>query len=147
MRFKIVTLSICLVVAGLLVCGSAFAFCFDQAGSAYGIHPSILWSIAKVESNFNPYAINYNSNGTYDYGLMQINSSWYKVIGHQLWSGLSDPCTNVFVGAWVLAQCIQKYGYTWDAVGCYNTSNPKKRNKYARKVYNALVKGVAYAKQ
>ena len=45
------------------------AFCFEEAGAAYGISPLLLWSIAKHESNFNPYAVGHNSNGTYDYGL------------------------------------------------------------------------------
>jgi soluble lytic murein transglycosylase-like protein len=121
------------------------AYCFEYAGQMYGIHPNLLWSIAKVESGFNPSAINFNSNGSYDYGLMQINSSWYKVLGKELWNSLSDPCTNVCVGAWILSQCIQKHGYTWEAVGCYNSSNKNKKVKYANKVYAALVKGRLYA--
>lgn len=115
----------------------ARAFCFEEAGSQYGISPQLLWSIAKTESNFNPRAINRNSNGTYDYGLMQINSSWAKRLG-KTWDELGEPCTNVKVGAWVLAQCIQDYGYTWRAVGCYNSRTPSKGGRYAGKVYRIL---------
>ena len=47
---------------------------------------------------------------------------------------------NVKVGAWILAQCIARHGYTWKAVGCYNTAPKNKRNAYARKVYDVLVR-------
>lgn len=123
----------------LLFSSEVFAFCFEEAGSMYGISPQILWAIAKVESNFNPLAVNYNSNGSYDFGVMQINSSWYRVIKN-LWPHLSDPCTNVKVGAWILAQCISKHGYTWDAVGCYNAKSKHKASRYARKVYSVLAR-------
>ena len=71
---------------------------------------------------------------------MQINSSWARVLGKELWSSLGDPCTNVKVGAWILSDCIRKHGYTWEAVGAYNTSQKHKRARYARKVYMALQK-------
>lgn len=106
----------------------------------YGVSPMLLYAIAKVESNFNPKAINRNTNGSYDYGVMQINSSHYKTLGHEKWMSLSDPCTNVKVGAWVLAQCIKKYGNTWEAVGCYNAMSKEKRKNYAWKVYQAIQK-------
>lgn len=118
------------------------AFCFEEAGKVYGIHPQLLWSIAKVESNFNPRAINRNYNGTYDFGIMQINSSWYPFLGKEIWSRLGDPCMNIHVGAWVLAQCIQKHGNTWEAVGCYNASSKSKKVSYATKVFDALREGL-----
>jgi len=118
--------------------GNLQAFCFDEAGSFYNVSPRILRAIARVESGFKPDAFNRNSNGTYDYGLMQINSSWARVLGEKLWSSLGDPCTNVKVGAWILSDCIRRYGYTWEAVGSYNAETKHKRVKYAKKVYQAL---------
>ncbi|MDW7973432.1 MAG: lytic transglycosylase domain-containing protein [Thermodesulfovibrio sp.] len=115
--------------------------CFRQAGQHYSVHPNILWAIAKVESNFNPFAINKNTNGTFDIGIMQINSSWISVLkrhGLKHESMLWDPCYNIYVGAWVLSQCIAKHGYTWEAIGCYNAVSSTKRVKYANKVYKAL---------
>ena len=116
--------------------GTASAFCYEEAGAMYGISPLLLWAISKGESNFNPAAINHNTNGSFDFGLMQINSSWaptLRRIGIP-WEELADPCTNVKVGAWVLAQCVQDYGYTWTAVGCYNSRTPSKRNRYASRI-------------
>lgn len=117
---------------------SPYASYFRAAGERYGVSPDVLWAIAKVESNFNPQAINWNGNGSFDYGVMQINSWWYPKLGHQLWTSLSDPNTNIHVGAWILAQCIQQHGNTWAAVGCYNARSKDKQNRYAWKIYYAL---------
>lgn len=115
--------------------------CFIDAGEKYKIHPNLLWAIAKVESNFNYTAINRNANGSYDIGIMQINSSWLPVLRkHGLYDDryIWEPCYNIHVGAWILAQCIQRYGYTWEAVGCYNAVTPSKRVKYSKKVQEVL---------
>lgn len=126
------------VILGIIAStdGSANAFCYEEAGAMYGIAPRLLWTISKGESNFNPAAVNYNNNGSYDFGLMQINSSWAPTLRKMdiPWETLADPCTNVKVGAWVLAQCVQDYGYTWAAVGCYNSRTPSKRNRYASRI-------------
>jgi soluble lytic murein transglycosylase-like protein len=115
--------------------------CFIEAGRMYKVHPDILRAITKVESNFNPRALNKNQNGTYDIGIMQINSSWIPVLkqyGLNNPSWLWDPCYNIHVGAWILSQCVQQYGYTWEAIGCYNARDPVKRVKYSKKVYEHL---------
>lgn len=117
---------------------NAHAFCFDEAGARYGINPIILRSIAKVESNFNPRAVNRNKNGSYDFGLMQINSSWARTIGLERWNSLGDACYNTMTGAWILANCMNKYGYSWKAIGCYNSQTPDKRDRYALAVFNQL---------
>lgn len=125
-----------IILSTLCSCGTAHAFCYEEAGAMYGIAPRLLWTISKGESNFNPAAVNYNTNGSYDFGLMQINSSWAPSLRRMgiSWEALADPCTNVKVGAWVLAQCIRDYGYTWSAVGCYNSRTPSKRDRYAAKI-------------
>lgn len=119
---------------------NASAFCFEEAGVEYGINPQILRAIAKVESNFNPAAVNRNTNGTYDFGLMQINSIWAPTIGKERWNRLGDPCESVKTGAWILSMCMEKYGYTWKAIGCYNSQTPDKRDRYSVKVFNQLQK-------
>ncbi len=131
----------CLGVTALLLhllVASSPAFCFEEAGSLYGINPLILRAIAKVESNFNPTAIHRNTNGTYDFGLMQINSSWAPVLGRERWNLLGDACYNTMTGSWILATCMSKYGYTWKAIGCYNSQTPGKRDRYAQMVFRQL---------
>ena len=67
---------------------------------------------------------------------MQINSRWlpalrqYGIDAHSLF----DPCTNTYVGAWILAQNVRRLGYDWSAIGAYNASSERKRMAYARKV-------------
>ena len=116
----------------LLTASSARAFCFDQAGEKYDIPPALLRAVAKVESNLDPQAVNYNKNGSYDFGLMQINTCWQKTLG-DYWNNLADPCYNVIIGAWILRQCFDRYGYSWDSVACYNTGKPASRIKGKKK--------------
>ena len=54
-------------LSALCSCGTAHAFCYEEAGAMYRIAPRLLWTISKGESNFNPAAVNYNSNGSYDF--------------------------------------------------------------------------------
>jgi len=94
-------------------------------------------AIAQVESGTQTHVINRNSDGTVDIGLMQINSSWLPRLAREGISeqSLFDPCTNAYVGAWILSENIRQYGPTWSAIGAYNASSPEKRLAYARKVY------------
>ena len=126
------------VILVVLASQHVWAFCFEEAGGKYGVSPQLLWAIAKTESRFNPGAVNYNKNGSFDYGLMQVNSSWYGKLGHERWMRLGDACYNVQVGAWILSQCVRRYGYSWMAVGCYNGISKDKSAAYANRVYRTL---------
>ncbi len=124
----------CLLIIPTLVHG----FCFDDAGKEYRIDPYLLETIAGVESNMNPGAYHRNRNGTWDIGLMQINSSWLGELGLTAGELISDPCLNTMAGARILRQCMDAYGYTWEAVGCYNARGREKRVDYAWKVFDRL---------
>ena len=115
-----------------------FGFCFDDAGRRYGINPALLRSIARTESNLDPSAVNKNANGTFDLGLMQINSQWLQKLNTSEKELLDDACFNVETGARILRECIDRYGYTWEAVGCYNAYSKVKRVNYAWKVFNRI---------
>ncbi len=127
-----------LIIVGVLAVRPALAdeFCFEEAGAMYNISPVLLWSISKGESRFNAHAVGWNSNGSYDYGVMQINSRWEPALRRMgiHWESLADPCTNIKVGAWILANCINEYGYNWKGVGCYNSRTPLHRNRYANRI-------------
>lgn len=118
-----------------------FGFCFEDAGRLYAISPLLLETLAKVESNLNPNAINKNANGSVDIGLMQINSTWMARLNCRAEDLLTNPCTNVMTGAWVLRHCLDIYGYTWQAVGCYNARSAGKKINYAWKVFRQLRQG------
>ena len=124
--------------------------CWKEAEDAYGIPQSVLKAVAKTESGFNPRAKNINKNGTEDIGLMQINSGWLPTLAAYgiTRESLADPCTNIKVGAWILAGNAKRHGWNWDAIGAYNvgcakldeTACKEKRNSYAMKIYAALHK-------
>lgn len=131
---------------------NACAFCYAAAGQTYEIDPLLLIAVSQVESGLNPKAYNVNKKGTKyqteDLGLMQINSSWLPMLSSR-WNItreklMSDPCQNVYVGAYILAMNINKNGYNWQSVGAYNAgfkdSNEATRVKYAKKVYNLYLK-------
>lgn len=114
--------------------------CWDSAGKTYGVDPWLLMAVAKVESSFKANAINRNKNNSYDIGMMQINSFWLPTLGKYGISSrdLLNPCTSVFVGSWIMAQNIKKFGYNQDGIGAYNSpGNVTIRRRYAQAVYKA----------
>ncbi|WGS54092.1 transglycosylase SLT domain-containing protein [Paraburkholderia sp. D15] len=128
--------------AAALLCasGAARADCIDDAAAFQHVNVSLMRGIAQVESGMQPNRVNTNSNGTTDIGLMQINSSWLPVLAREgiTEQSLFDPCTNAYVGAWILSENIRQFGPNWNAVGAYNAASPDKRLSYARKVYDAV---------
>jgi soluble lytic murein transglycosylase-like protein len=111
--------------------------CVQQAARRYQMDERLIHAIIQVESGGNPAALNRNANGSEDIGVMQINSSWLPVLGRYgvQRHHLDDPCTNVHVGAWVLAGNIARYGHTWRAVGAYNARSHVKRERYVAQVW------------
>ena len=124
----------------LLIIVKPAAACWDNASQRYGVNMHLLYAIAKTESGLNPRAINRNTDGSYDIGLMQINSRWLPVLRKYDISEeqLFDACTSINVGAWILAQNMRRLGNTWNAVGAYNAQSSDKRLRYAMKVYRNI---------
>jgi soluble lytic murein transglycosylase-like protein len=70
---------------------------------------------------------------------MQINSAWLKSISVNANDLLGDACLNTMTGAWILRQCIDRHGYSWEAVGCYNAMSRNKKVDYAWKIFRQLM--------
>ena len=125
--------------------------CFIAAAARHGVNEQLLWAIAKVESGYDAKAQHKNTNATTDYGVMQINSShlpWLQRFGIELHHLTQQPCTNIDVGAAILAGMVSRFGSTWRAVGAYGAgvgaaADPV-RSGYAAKVRRAFV-GLASA--
>ena len=126
----------------LLNAERASGFCFEEAGEAWDIDPLLLVSVAIAESGLSPEVVRKNRNGTFDVGLMQINSShsrFLKAAGIDVEELRSDPCTNVLVGAYILHECfVLLDGDVKWALECYRLGYPTVRRikrKGVRKVW------------
>lgn len=130
--------------------GLSFA-CWDEAAARYQLNAGLLYAIARCESGLRPAVVNDSHRartGTYDIGLMQINSSNLRRLGTFgiTERELFDACTNIHVGAWILADKIQRHGFSWEAVGAYNAACTElkgsdcaaARSKFAWCVYRNL---------
>jgi len=129
----------------LFISQTATADCFLDASKRYGVNHSLLLAIAKVESNYNPEALNPDSHALGVMQIMPTNFAALKKYNIQE-SHLHDPCINIHVGAWILAGFMRQYGPVWRAVGGYGVGNgrtpahERARVIYADKVQRALCK-------
>jgi soluble lytic murein transglycosylase-like protein len=123
----------------------AQAHCFELAAQRYQVPVALLKAIAMQESGGRAHAVNRNPNGSYDIGMMQINSFWLPTLARHgiTQQDLFDPCVSVLVGAWVLSDNFARLGYNTQGLGAYNASTPYKRERYARAVLRRLGHGVA----
>jgi hypothetical protein len=122
----------------------SYPYCFESASEKYRVHPTLLWAIAKVESNFHPYAIAYRENRKnksiypdsiilakrwidwlwqkgldFDLGVGQINRG--NIIAYKINPySLLDPCYNLNWSAYILRTMIDRFGYTWEGISRYN---------------------------
>jgi soluble lytic murein transglycosylase-like protein len=96
--------------------------CIAQASFRYGV-PELLLHATISKENGRMGKCSRNSNGTYDCGLAQINTSWSQHFAKQgvtLDSLVQDTCTNLYASAYIL-----KYNYlrkhNWvDSIIAYN---------------------------
>lgn len=118
--------------------------CFIHAAEQYkeyGVEAPHLKAIAWQESKFKSDAFNdKNATPSEDIGVMQINSWWldrhlkpYNITKEKLY----EPCLNIHVGAWVLANELKNRDDFWEAVGYYNAKTKWKRERYIGHVKHA----------
>lgn len=115
--------------------------CVAGAAQYHGVNPWVLRAILKVESDFNPIAVNRNANGSVDVGMAQINSIHFAELGR--WgiapANLLDGCVATYVAAWHLSKQIRKHGNSWFGVASYHSTSPCQNTRYVGLLWNALV--------
>ena len=115
--------------------------CAEYAGKHYNVSPYIVLSVIKVEGGKKG-TVSKNTNGSYDLGVMQINTINLPEIKSNFpmvdWSVLAnEPCVNIGIGTWMLSKRIKETGDLWKGVGNYHSRTPKFHKRYLKKIYKA----------
>ncbi len=103
------------------------AYCINVFSKEFNIPKHVYYTIMKIESRGNPYAFRRNRNGSYDIGLMQINTKLAKQYGFTDYNLLFDVCVNLYIASLRLAYCKKKYKNELQMVGCYHSETAAKK--------------------
>lgn len=148
---KIILLSTKLVFAILLTLQGFSAIpayaesCFGSAALTYPIrgisteyHISILEEIARFESSNRKLGRHPITDEApcCDYGRMGINRYWETRITHKQWVRvISNDCSNVKFGAFLLQECVGRLGLTARGIGCYHSPTKSKAIGYGTAIF------------
>lgn len=111
--------------------------CINQAAIIYHVPATLIISVMKQENGKNGEASK-NKNGTFDYGVMQINSTWLPKIaayGYTKEDVQYNACKNVYVGTWILGQSIAEGKDVWLGIGNYHSHTPSHNQQYRNVIY------------
>lgn len=110
--------------------------CINSAAVRYYVPATLILAVIKAEGGRNGMARK-NKNGTYDYGVMQINTVWLnkiKSFGYTAEDLQYSPCKNVEVGTWILSQSIAEAAVLPKGIGNYHSHTDHLNKKYHQKV-------------
>jgi soluble lytic murein transglycosylase-like protein len=111
--------------------------CINHAAVVYHVPATVILSVIKQEAGHNGQAVK-NKNGTFDYGVMQVNTIWLSKLAKYGYSKEDlqfNACKNVEAGTWILAQALAEGRTTWQGVGNYNSHTPDLNKKYHTSVF------------
>lgn len=111
--------------------------CINHAAELYHVPTPIILAVMKNENGKNGLAKR-NKNGTYDYGVMQINSIWLPRIAPYGYSKNDiqfNACKNVEVGTWLIAKGITTGKSLWSGVANYHSHTYQYNVAYQNKAY------------
>jgi hypothetical protein len=122
--------------------------CMTAVAAANGLPPLVLPAIHMIEGGHVGMIVK-NANGSEDYGVMQINSSWLPTLAQGLDRSASqvrsdlihDGCFNIAIaGAVMKYNVAQAGGDIWQAVGYYSSHTASFNAIYQARVAIAAVK-------
>lgn len=114
--------------------------CVIQASAYYQAPPDLVRAVIRTEGGKTG-KVNRNSDGSFDMGLMQINSihlpelAKYGINQEML---INNECVNIFIGTFYLQKNILSGKDFWHGVGKYHSKTPSKNTIYQYKVWNNL---------
>jgi soluble lytic murein transglycosylase-like protein len=110
--------------------------CINQAAVQNAVPAELILAIITVEGGRNGIAMP-NKNGSFDLGVMQVNTAWgsdIKSQGYTLNDIQYDSCKNIAFGTWILNQCIKGDSNLDAAIGDYHSHTPVLNTAYSQKV-------------
>lgn len=125
-----------------MIAESVLATCIFLAAQQYEVPPPVLIGIMRVEGGRVGQEVGPNTNGTYDLGLMQINTLWMPVLAKK-WKVSNevahrwvrdDACINIGVAAWILRQKINETGSLSQGIAHYHSATPHIGSRYRQKI-------------
>jgi hypothetical protein len=124
------------------------AACLLMASNMYQVPLPTLIGILRVEGGHIGQESGPNFNGTYDLGVMQVNTLWVPQLA-QIWHVndatarewiRDNTCVNVHVAAWILKQKIAETGSLYGGIAYYHSATLGLGYPYANKVMMMAVK-------
>jgi hypothetical protein len=116
--------------------------CINDAAIAYHVPTRLIIAVLETEHG-KLGTVTKNKNGTYDIGLMAINSSWLPALEKH---GITqqdiqfDACVNIKVGTFILSKKIAGRSDLAIGIGDYNSHNRQLNTIYYQKVAVNLTK-------
>ena len=83
-------------------------------------------------------AYNKNNNGTFDSGLMQINSCNYEWLTEELGiTDFYDPEQNIKCGVFMIADLMDRHEGVHEILMCYNMGEKRTRELQSQGIYSS----------
>lgn len=128
------------------------AKCVNGSARDYEINPFILLSVLKQESGGKTGIVSQNTNGTYDLGPAQFNTSSWAAIFQNKFSISRDAlinnmCQAIRAMAYAVRTEIDKAGGDiWKGIGNYHSRTPAYHQRYVKAVYAQYQRIIAKGK-
>jgi hypothetical protein len=122
-----------------------FAACMALVAHLYALPPRVLPSIHHVEGGA-PGVVHHNSDGTDDYGVMQVNTRWLGPLSRYTRTPpatvrarlIGEPCYNIAAGGAILRTYLNEaHGDLMRAVGDYHSHTTALNMSYQAEVLHA----------
>lgn len=121
--------------------------CIEASARYNRLPPALLLAVRLQEAGRTGYWRR-NADGSFDYGVMQINSRWLPMLEPQGYTAtvlVYNGCASIEAGAWILAWALasqdswnradaQPAAY-WRGVGDYHSHTPTLNRGYAEQVW------------